>query len=225
MIEVAPKTITVFADIGCPWAHLAVYRLHSTRARLGLENEVHFDMRAFPLELLNEQATPKQILDAEVPVVGALDPAAGWQMWQRPVTEWPVTTLPALEAVEAAKEQSPAASESLDRALRVALFGHSRNISMHHEIVDIAEQLAELDVDLLEEALKEGRGRRSIFEDKAVSQREEVEGSPHLFFPDGTNLHNPGITKHWENEPGKGFPVVDEDRAQIYEDLLQRAAG
>lgn len=225
MIEVAPKTIAVFADIGCPWAHLAVYRLHATRARLGLEKVVHFDIRAFPLELLNEQSTPKQILDSELPVVGALDPEAGWQMWQRPVSEWPVTTLPALEAVEAAKEQGPAASEDLDRSLRLALFGHSRNISMHHEIIEVAGEVEGLDEDALEEALQEGRARSKIFEDKAVSERDEVEGSPHLFFADGSDIHNPGITKHWEDKPGTGFPVVDDDRPEIYEDLLRRAAG
>jgi hypothetical protein len=81
-----------------------VYRLHRTRALLGLEDRVAFDLRAFPLELINEQATPKRILDAEIPVVGGLEPDAGWQVWQRHPSEWPVTTLPALEAVEAAKE-------------------------------------------------------------------------------------------------------------------------
>ena len=52
-----------------------------------------------------------------------------------------------------------------------------------------------------------------------------VNGSPHLFLPDGTDVHNPGIEMHWEGDHGKGFPVVDRDEPAIYEDLLRRAAG
>jgi len=37
MVEVAPGTIVVFSDIGCPWAHVAVWRLHDARRRLGLD--------------------------------------------------------------------------------------------------------------------------------------------------------------------------------------------
>jgi hypothetical protein len=48
-------------------------------------------MRAFPLELLNSQPTPKHTLDAEIPVVGALEPEAGWQEWQGPEHEYPAT--------------------------------------------------------------------------------------------------------------------------------------
>ncbi|MCA1690698.1 MAG: DsbA family protein, partial [Actinobacteria bacterium] len=37
MESIAAGTIVVYSDIGCPWAHLAVYRLHAARRRLGLE--------------------------------------------------------------------------------------------------------------------------------------------------------------------------------------------
>jgi predicted DsbA family dithiol-disulfide isomerase len=224
-IEAAPGTIVVFADIGCPWAHLAVYRLHTTRGRMGLDDKVRLDIRAFPLELINGQATPKLILDAEIPVVGALEPDAGWQMWQRPAHEWPVTTLLALEAVEAAKQQGLKASETLDRALRVALFAHSRTISMRHEILDIAASCDGVDVTVLKDALVQGWARAAIEQQLTISQTEVVQGSPHLFLPDGTNVHNPGIERHWEGKEGAGFPVVDKDEPAIYEDLLQQATS
>jgi predicted DsbA family dithiol-disulfide isomerase len=202
-----------------------VYRLHRTRAKLGLEDTVDFDFRAFPLELINEQSTPKRILEAEIPVVGGLEPDAGWQVWQRDPSEWPVTTLPALEAVEAAKEQGLRASESLDRALRVALFAESRTISMRHEILEIAAGCEGLDADALKEALVDGRARPAVEEHLEVSKTGSVEGSPHLFLQDGTEVHNPGIEHHWEGEAGEGFPSVDEDRPEIYEELLRRAAA
>lgn len=215
----------MFGDIGCPWAHLAVYRLHTTRTKLGLEGSVHFDVRAFPLEILNEQPTPKLILDAEIAVVGALEPKAGWQMWQRPDQEYPVTTLPPMEAVEAAKEQGLRASEELDRALRIALFGQSRTVSMRHVIKEIAEECPNVGADEVMAALDDGRARDAVMQQARCSETERVDGSPHLFLPDGSDVHNPGIEMHWEGEHGKGFPVVDRDEPAIYEDLLRRAAG
>ncbi len=224
MLDVSPGTIVVFADIACPWSHVATHRLEKTRARLGLVEEVRLDFRAFPLELFNRRATPKRILDAEIPVVGALEPGAGWAMWQRHDYDYPVTMLLALEAVQAAKEQGLRASESLDRALRLALFRDGRNLSMFHEIADVARSCDELDADALVKALRDGRARHLVFEQKEEATRANVEGSPHLFFSDGSDVHNPGISKRWEGDPGKGFPVVLEDRPEIYEELLERAS-
>jgi predicted DsbA family dithiol-disulfide isomerase len=224
MIDVAPGTLVVYSDVGCPWAHLAVFRLHRARANLGLEGDITFDMHAFPLEIFNEQPTPKKILDAEISVAGALDPDAGWQMWQGAESEYPVTMLPALEAVQAAKEQSLRASEQLDRALRVALFGHSRTISMRHEILDIAKRCPDVDVIKLGEALDEGRARTAVMDQKGIAESDAVKGSPHVFMPDGTEVHNPGVELTWEGKHGEGFPVVKSDDPSIYESLLRNAA-
>lgn len=225
MVTVPKNTIVVFSDIACPWAHLAVHRLHETRARLGLEEEVSFDHRAFPLEIFNEQPTPKRILDAEVPVVGGLDPGAGWQMWQGQEHEYPISMLPALEAVQAAKEQGSGASERLDRALRRAFFAESRTITMRDVILDVAASCEGVDERALAAALDDGRARDLITEQKAEADAGPVKGSPHLFLPDGSDVHNPGIEMGWHGEHGKGFPIVNKDDPSIYEALLQRAAS
>jgi predicted DsbA family dithiol-disulfide isomerase len=224
MIDVAPGTIVVFADIACPWAHVAVHRLHRTRAHLGLEDDVTFDPRAFPLEVFNARATPKRTLDAETPVAGALEPEAGWQMWQRHDYDYPVTTLLALEAVQAAKQQGPRAAECLDHSLRGALFGQSRNVSMRHEILDIAAACEDVDEEALRVTLDDGGTRRAVF-DQLVIAAEGVRGSPHLFLHDGGDFHNPGITMRWEGASGAGFPVVARDDRGVYEDILKRSAN
>ena len=224
MIDVAPGTIAVFADIACPWAHVAVHRLHAARRRLGLEGEVGFDLRAFPLELINRRPTPKRSLDAEVPVVGALEPSAGWQVWQDADFRYPVSTLLALEAVQAAKAQGRRQSETLDLALRRALFAESRCVTMRHVVLEVAGEHG-VDVDALAEALDDGRARRTLFEHEAAARSSQVQGSPHLFLADGSDSHNPGIEMHWEGEHGKGFPVVTADRPEVYDDLLGRAAA
>jgi predicted DsbA family dithiol-disulfide isomerase len=217
--EVVPGTIALYSDLGCPWAHLAVFRLHRTRRRLGLD--VAIDHRPFVLELMNGRPTPKPVLEAELPVAGALDPDAGWQVWQAPAWQWPVSTLLPLEAVQATKAQGLAASEQLDRALRVAFFGQSRCISMHHVVLDVARACDLVDVDRLAQALGDGDGRAAVL----APPPEAVAGSPHLFLPDGTDAPNPGIELHWEGEHGRGFPVIDADDAEVYEDHVRRAAA
>ena len=225
MIEVAPGTIVVYSDIGCPWSHLAVDRLLATRADMGLEGEVVLDHRAFVLELANAEPTPKRVLDAEIPVLGALDPKAGWQMWQGDDWTWPGTMLPAMEAVQAAKEQGLRAGEQLDRALRRAFFGESRPISLRHVILDVAEGCPGVDAERLADALDDGRARKAVIDQHRLAEADDdVSGSPHLFLPDGTACHNPGIDMHWEGEQGQGFPVVTSDDPSIYGDLLVRAA-
>src|SRR5918992_5595439 len=99
MLQVEAGTIVIYGDIACPWATLAVHRLHETRKRLGLDDQLRLDLRAFALEIVNERRTPWRILQAEVPVAGALEPDAGWQVWQGDLGTWPLTMLPALEAV------------------------------------------------------------------------------------------------------------------------------
>jgi len=216
------QQIVVWSDLACPWATLAVHRFHRERSRLALDERVVLDHRAFPLELVNGRCTPKRILAVEVPVVGALAPEFGWQVWQAPDSEWPVTTLPALEAVQAAKEQSLEASEALDLALRRALFAESRCISMRHVVLDVAAMTPEVDSDALAKALDNGTARHAVVEQwREAVDSASVKGSPHFFLPDGTDVANPGITMHWEGEQGQGFPVVDADDPAIFEEPLR----
>lgn len=223
-MEIPEKTVVVFADIGCPWAHAAVHRFYETRARLGLE-EIVLDVRAFPLEVFNSRPTPKRTLDAEIPVAGGLSPDAGWQLWARQPFEYAVTTLPAMESVYAAKVQSVRGAETLDRLLRKAFFGESRTISMRHVILDVARSVPELDLDRLAKDLDSGTFRRNLFDDFELAKTSAVKGSPHFFAPDGSDFHNPGVKLHWEGDAGTGFPVVDEDDPSVFESLLRSAAG
>jgi predicted DsbA family dithiol-disulfide isomerase len=222
-IRVEPGTAVLFADIGCPWAHHAVWRWHDTRRRLGLEERVTLDVRAFPLELFNARPTPKRTLEGEIPVVGALGPDAGWQIWSGPTYEWPVTTLPALEAVEAAKDQGLKASEQLDWALRKAFFASSLCISMRAVILEVAEGCDRIDAGKLADALDDGRARRSLMDQLEVAESSKVRGSPHFFLVDGSNWHNPGV-KHHLAGVDDDFPIIDSFDPGVYDDMLKRAA-
>jgi hypothetical protein len=53
-----------------------------------------------------------------------------------------------------------------------------------------------------------------------------VQGSPHLFAPDGTNAQNPGLEMEWnQGEDGVWLPTILRDDPSAYEDLLRRAAA
>lgn len=217
--------ILIYSDIGCPWASLAIHRLHLARERAGLVDQVSMDHRAFPLELINDRPTPRATLDGEVRAIEDLEPDLGWNHWDADAHAYPVTTLPALEAVQAAKRQGLRAAEELDQELRGAFFGRSRCISMHHEILSAAHGCPSVDVEELEAALIEGRSRKAVFDQLREARRWDVEGSPHLFLADGSDFHNPGVTFRWEGEPQRGSVVIEKDDPAVFGDIVERAAA
>lgn len=224
-MDVAPGTIVVWSDLACPWATLAVHRLHATRERLGLDGRVVLEHRVFALELQNRRPTPWTSLAGEVPVISGLDPSVGFRPWKAPPWQWPVTVLLALEAVQAAALQSPAAAEALDLALRRAFFSESRCIALRSVVLEVAGACAGVDADRLAADLDGGRARQAVIDQDRQAGEAGVDGSPHLFLPDGTDAFNPGIDVYWEGGHGEGFPVVVADDPTVYERLLVTAAG
>lgn len=217
-----PNTIAVWSDLGCPWSHVVVWRLWDARRRLGLEDRLRLDHHAFPLELFNSEPTPRPERETEGRLAAELAPRAGWQPWSAPDHAWPVTLLLPMEAVLAAKEQSLAASEELDRALRRAFWGESRCISLRHVILEVAGECDAVNVDALATALDDGRARRSLLDDWTTARTDEVRGAAHLFAPDGTNAQNPGISLGWTEETGV---TIDADDPAAIEAFVRRAAG
>jgi predicted DsbA family dithiol-disulfide isomerase len=224
VISVAPGTVAVYADLACPWAHVAVHRLWRTRAELGLTDVVRFDHRAVLLEIINRGTLPKPVIDAEVPVTAKMEPDAGWRSWDEPDWRWPVSRLLAAEAVQAAKAQGLAASEALDRALRRAFFADNACITMRHVILAAAESSAEVDAAALREALDDGRARAAVLAHVDDFTSGQVVASPHLFTADGGAWANPGVDFHWAGRPGVSPVVLDEDDPTVYRRILTRAA-
>lgn len=217
-------TITIWSDITCPWGTTAVHNLRETRSRVGLDGEVQIDHRAFPLELFNDRPTPRRIVEGELAVVAPLAPSLGWRLWPGDPYAYPNTVLLALEAVQAAKEQSLAASEALDHGLRRAFFSEGRPIQLRHVLLEVAAACDEVDGSALEKALDDGAGRRAVIEQWRSAPDLGVKGSPHVFLPDGTDVHNPGVTMGWAGgDKPQGFPHVDAFDPTVYEDVLRRA--
>lgn len=222
---VAPGTVVVYSDIACPWAHLAMHRLHATRARLGLDSVVTFEPRAYPLEVVNERPTSRRGLDSEIPVVAALEPDAGWRTWRSPADTYPVTTVPALAAVQAARFQSGAAGEALDMALRHAMFVDSRCISVRSIILDVAEATRVVDVGAVADELDSGRAHAAVMSQWREAQSIGVIGSPHVFAGGVLSLFNPGVKTEQVPVKGEHFVRVLADDPAVYEEILNTAAG
>jgi predicted DsbA family dithiol-disulfide isomerase len=222
----SPDTVVVYSDLNCSFAHLAVHRLHQARTRLGLDGVLFFDHRCFPLELFDLAVNERPGVDSEVSVVGALAPEAGWRLWQGPDWTYPVSTLPALEAIQAAKEQGWTASETLDRALRRAFWAEGRCITLRNVVLDVAAETGAVDAERLAAALDSGRHRQAVIDQWRAAREDRVICSPHIFLYDGTNLSNPGVTAHWVNGRfGTGFPVIDHDDPSAVDSLLKQAAA
>ncbi|MEE2034494.1 DsbA family oxidoreductase, partial [Rhodococcus chondri] len=221
MITVEPGTVVVYTDVVCGWSTVALIRFLRARDEAGLADELRLDHRLFALEDVNRFPIPKRYLDAEIPVLGACEPDFGWKPWQRDPSTWPSTSLPADEAVHAAKLQSLRAAEELDMAIRLAFFRDSRTICLHHELCDIATGCPSVDVDVLAETLDAGTARGMMMRDYRL-HASQVQGSPHFFLADGSDVHNPGISLRWIGEPGAGFPIVDHDDPRAVETLVQR---
>jgi predicted DsbA family dithiol-disulfide isomerase len=219
-----PGVITVWSDVGCPWATLALFRLRAAVAVA--QADVMIDHRVFALELVNERPTPKRALDVETAVIGSHEPGLAWRPWRARPEMYPVTTLPALEAVQAAKDPRVgglAASADLDWALRQAFYVDSRCISLVTEVLAVARDCSAIDDEALAEALRTGRYRARIFADLDIARGGAVKGSPHVFLADGTDAHNPGIEIGWTRARGDGYPVIVSDEPVVWADLVGRA--
>lgn len=209
--------LAVISDIGCPWAHIAVHRISEEIRARGLGSELPLDHRAFPLELVDGHPTSKSMIDQVIEIGLRIEPAAGWS---HPDDPWrfPVTTLPALEAVQAAKAQGPGLSAELDRALRRAVFAEWRCISVFPVVFEVAAQVDGLDLGQLDEEIRSGRPRSELWND-LDHLASEVPGSPTFVLPDGTIEFNPGVEVEWSED---GPTVTQDDRSAVA-DLITRA--
>jgi predicted DsbA family dithiol-disulfide isomerase len=215
-----PGVITVYGDLLCPFASLAIAGLRAARDRLG--RDVRLDIRAFPLELINKAPHSYGRLEAEKAMLVGIAPGLGWRRWHAAPSKWPVTSLLPLEAVQTAKRASIgglAASEELDSALRRAFFVDSRCIALLPVVLEVAEECAQVDSYQLWVALKEGAGRAEVFAQLGEQERGAVRASPHVFTAEGRDWLNPGLEM---DHPGD-YPVFKRYDAGVYEEIVSAA--
>jgi predicted DsbA family dithiol-disulfide isomerase len=214
-----PGALVFRSDVICPWSTVALIRLRRARDDLGLDDLPIIHL-AHSLELRLKAPVPRRIVDAEVVLCAAAEPGFAWSPWFGPLDEFPVSTLLALEAVQAARIQSEAAAEQLDLALRKAFFAGSRCITMRHEVLSAARS-CDLDIHSLERALDAGVARSAV-----LRQSQEGTCSGVVALPDGSEHCNPGVHLRWiGTELPQVVPRVVSDDPATAHDLVARAAG
>jgi predicted DsbA family dithiol-disulfide isomerase len=179
-----------------------VYRLRKARKERGLD--VVLDQRAWPLEIINRQGTPKPIVRNEVAVLANHEP----ELYSRyDADSWPSTFLPAFELVAAARRVAGlAGAEEADWAVRMRFFRSSADVSVRHELEQAAKD-AGLDVDAVMHVWETEPVRADVMADYRRSLDLPIKGSPQVFWPDGGATHLPGI----EMEIVRGIPRIRSD--------------
>ncbi len=198
-------TVTVWSDIHCPWAAIAVHRLRRAREETGLD--VVFDQRPWPLEFVNGTGTPVKIVPHEVAVLSNHEP----DLFSRfRGDSWPSTLLPAFELVAAARRaQGIRVAEEVDYHLRLAFFRDSIDVSVRAGLETALEAAAlgfdELDAGRILATWDRENVRADVMDDWERSRSLPIEGSPQVFWPDGSTTHNLGMDDH---EWVRGLPRI-----------------
>lgn len=214
--------IDVWSDIHCPWALVALRRLRSARDAYGLK--VVFAPRAWPLEWVNRRGTPREIVTTETAVLASHEP----DLFSAYTSEsWPSTFLPAFELVAAANRQYGApAAEEVDYALRLAFFRDSVDVSIEaglpHALDVAVGHGAALSAEEVMAEWTESNVRADVAADYRRGQTLPIQGSPQIFWPDGTTTHNPGMTDHYWRD---GLVRIRTTDTQEPERLLLAAVG
>jgi predicted DsbA family dithiol-disulfide isomerase len=194
--------VTIWSDLHCPWSLVAIHRQRKAREKHDLD--VVFDLRAWPLELVNQRGTPRHIVEPETAVLANHEPEL-FSKFDQP--SWPSTFLPAFELVAATRRLLGfGAAEDVDYHLRLRFFRHTADVSQRHELRQAVVD-AGLDADAVMDVWESQPVRADVLADFVRSQELPIKGSPQVFWPDGSATHNPGITM----EVVRGIPRVLRD--------------
>jgi predicted DsbA family dithiol-disulfide isomerase len=218
-----PGALVVFSDVACPWGTVVMLRLHEARAALGLQHQVPIVHLAHPLELLNDHPLARRIIDAEIPLCASMTPQFGWSLWQGRLDEYPVTSLLAAQAVQAARRQSELAAAELDLALRRAFFVQSRCISVRNEIRAAAGSCERVDLPQLLDDLEDGEVYEAVLRQAAAAKAGAASCSGYVVLPDGSGVCNPGVRTQWRGRLPGGTPVLLADEPDVYRQLVEAA--
>ena len=172
-------TIEVFADVGCPFAHLGLLAVVE-QCRQRNRPDVVLRVRAWPLELVNGKPLDAHFIAEEVDEIRPQ--VAPDQFRNFTADAFPSSTLPAMELTAAAYAVSDRIGQEVALAVRHALFEQGANVGDPDVLAGIAtthDVVWPPDPDQLPSPAGVVR------DDWAEGVARGVVGSPHFFTPDG----------------------------------------
>lgn len=217
--------IEFYSSIECPFAYLAVHRLRQVLPEFS--GRVQIVWRSLALEYINRQVYPKPLREMEIDLIKQIDPGLPAQKWTALEWKWPATFWPAMEALACAQDQGYDAAFEMSWRLRYAYYQEGRTISLRHEILDIAQPLAEiglLDMGRFQSDWDSGRFKGSVLDDSQSGWHEKkVAGSPTFIFRDGRQVSNPAIGEldiDEDNAVLRSYTPYPDDPLEFYRMLL-----
>ena len=166
---------------------MAAVRLHAIMPEF--QGRATLRIRPFPLELIDGESAPRDILEQEWWLAAIQEPAATFAPHRS--DDWPTTTLPAFEAAWCAARQGEQALVDYDLRVRHAFFVEGRNIGRWDVLREIAAE-AGLDRQRYDQDVACGEARAAVVEEARLGrERYRVRGTPTLMLADGTKLRHP----------------------------------
>ena len=207
---------------------MAAVRLHAIMPEL--QGRAALRIRPFPLELIDDESAPRDILEQEWWLAAIQEPAATFAPYRG--DEWPTTTLPAFEAAWCAAHQGEQALATYDLGVRHAFFAQGRNIGRWDVLREIAEE-AGLDRQRFDQDVAGGEARAAVMEEARLGrERYRVRGTPTLMLIDGTKVRLPIAYPHMEERTVVGVPALPccgegclEATRTVIDEALQESAS
>ncbi|MGH8899323.1 MAG: hypothetical protein ACRDZ4_20415 [Egibacteraceae bacterium] len=154
--------------------------------------DVIFDLRAWPLELVNERGTPRRIVEPEAAVLANHET----ELFSKFNGEsWPSTFLP---AVRARRGGAAPARLPRSRGHRLPPAAAVLPPCRRGELTPRAAQAvidAGLDADAVLDVWESQPVRTDVLADFTRSKELPIKGSPQVFWPDGSVAHNPVLQR------------------------------
>ena len=161
-------TVVVYADIVCPFAYIGLTRLIERRRTLG-RDDVHLQIRSWPLELVNGKPVDAHFIGEEI---DEILPQVGEGLFRNfDVNAFPASSLPGLALTAQAYALDDAVGEAVATELRSLLFEQGVDVGDAAVLAEVAVRhgvTGEADIDVALAEYAEGRERGVI-------------GSPHFF--------------------------------------------
>ncbi len=146
------------------------------------------------MEIINDRAAPRHIVDQEWPLVAVQEPLAPCRGWP-PHEAYLRTTMLAFQAYASAYARVPEKSRAYDLRLRRGFFYEGRRVDEISVLAQIAEESG-LDASKVRADLESGAYEEAVMGDyeEAMRLRDEEDlpmTSPTLILPSGEAVYNP----------------------------------
>jgi predicted DsbA family dithiol-disulfide isomerase len=201
---------------------VAAVRLHAVMPEF--QGRTTLRIRPFPLELIDGESAPRDILEQEWWLAAIQEPAAAFAPHRG--DDWPTTTLPAFEAAWCAGRQGEQALADYDLRVRRAFFAQGRNIGSWAVLREIAEE-AGLDRQRFDQDVAGGEARAAVMEEARLGrERYRVRGTPTLMLANGTKLRHPIAYPQMEDRKVVGvaaLPCCGEGCVEATRQVIEKA--